>query len=349
MKPRVLVLTTVHWPDDTRIRQRLIGTLSSAFEVVYAAKTPGPSDVTGLDYVGLEGGRLTRNLRAIRLALSGRWDILVIHDPELVACAILARLFRRRPVVFDVHEDVPASAYTRSWVPKPARHPLAVLMRGVLRLAEGLLSITLAEHGYQRLFSKPHPVFANYPNTTGYPEADADHEAPVVYVGDVTIERGADLAVAACSDLGVALRLVGRVRSEAERRLRSQSTLGDDLRLEGLVPNPDALQLIAGSSVGLAPLRDLPNYRDSQPTKILEYLAVGIPVVASDLPGTRELVAGLDAVFLFEPGKADALAEAIAEARTSDVYRRAKEQSASIRTRFRWPSEDVVQFYLSLL
>jgi glycosyltransferase involved in cell wall biosynthesis len=349
MRPTVLVVTAVHWPDDTRIRDRLIRTLASEFDVVYASRAPGPTDKTGLEYVELGGGRLRRNLQAIRVALTTRWDVLVVHDPELLVAAVLARIMRRRPVVFDVHEDLPASAYTRAWIPRPVRRPLAGLLRGLVRAVEPILTITLAEPGYQRLFARPHPTFPNYPDTSHYPEARSAQDGPIVYLGDVTFERGADVAVAACSSLGVPLRLIGRITSETRGRLTERSELGERLTIDGLVPNRVAVNALTEASVGLAPLRDLPNYRHSQPTKILEYLAVGLAVVASDLPGTRELVEGLDAVFLVSPGDPDDLAAGITQARNPDVAEAARAQAPSIRKRFRWPEDAVRDFYRSLI
>jgi glycosyltransferase involved in cell wall biosynthesis len=99
----------------------------------------------------------------------------------------------------------------------------------------------------------------------------------------------------------------------------------------------------------LSPLRDLPNYRHSQPTKVLEYLAVGLPVVASDLPGTRQLVDGLDAVFLVRPGDVSALAGAIDAARTPEMLSAAIEQAPLVRRQFSWPGDEVLDFYRSLL
>lgn len=349
MTPTVLVVTVVHWPDDTRIRERLIRTLSTEFDVVYAARSPGPSDQAGLEYVELRGARIGRNLRAIWLALTRDWDVLVIHDPELVVGGVLARLLRRRPVVFDVHEDGPASAYTRAWVPHPLRGVLSVSMRRLLRLVEPLLTVTLAEPGYQRLFARPHPTFPNYPDTAGYPEAASSGDGPVLYLGDVTYERGVDVAVAACSRLQMSLRLIGRITSETRSRLLEESDLGTLLTIDGLVPNRVAVHALTEGSVGVAPLRDLPNYRNSQPTKILEYLAVGLPVVASDLPGTRDLVEGLDAVFLVPPGDPEAMARAITEARSSEVATAARAQAPTVRSRFRWPADEVREFYRSLV
>lgn len=348
MKPTVLVVTTVHWPDDTRIRERLIRSLADQFEVVYAAKAPGPTDRTGLRYEALDGGRIRRNLAAVWLVLRQRWDVLVIHDPELVGCGLLARLARRRPVVFDVHEDVPATVYTREWVPGWLRRPLAAFSGWVLHLAERFLEITLAEPGYQRLFADSHPSFVNYPDTTGYPEVGGDVAGPVVYLGDVTIERGADVAVAACVSATTPLRMIGRIDAGLRERLLGAAGT-NALLLEGAVPNREAVTLLGSSSVGLAPLRDLPNYRHSQPTKVLEYLAMGLPVVASDLPGTRTLTEGLDAVALVSPGDANELAAAITESRTPERLEQARVQAPLIRARFRWPSDEVVQFYRSLL
>jgi glycosyltransferase involved in cell wall biosynthesis len=349
MKPTVLVVTVVHWPADTRIRERLIRTLSPEFDVVYAARSPGPSDGDGLEYVDLVGNRVRRNLAAIRVALGRDWDVMVVHDPELVVAGVLARMLRRRPVVFDVHEDVPASAHTRAWVPRPIRMPLSLALRGLLRLVEPILTITLAEPGYGRLFARSHPTFPNYPDTTNYPDAATNDDGSVVYLGDVTYERGADVAVEACTNLQLPLRLIGRITSETRSRLAERSGLGDLLTIEGLVPNRVAVNALTGASVGLAPLRDLPNYRNSQPTKILEYLAVGLPVVASDLPGTRELVEDLDAVFLVPPGDAEAMASAITQARSPEVAAAARAQAPAVRSRFQWPAQEVLRFYRSLV
>jgi glycosyltransferase involved in cell wall biosynthesis len=56
------------------------------------------------------------------------------------------------------------------------------------------------------------------------------------------------------------------------------------------MPNPEALDLVEGATAGLCLLRDLPNYRHSVPTKILEYMARGVPVITTPLPEARAIV-----------------------------------------------------------
>ena len=48
--------------------------------------------------------------------------------------------------------------------------------------------------------------------------------------------------------------------------------------------------MLPGALAGLSLLQDLPNYRHSRPTKIVEYMAHGVPVVTTPLPVAVELV-----------------------------------------------------------
>ncbi len=291
---------------------------------------------------------MRRNLSGLRHCLLSEWDVLVVHDPELLPAAMLARLTRRRPVVFDVHENIPATAFTRSWVPDRLRRPLARVLGILLRLAERPLVVTLAEDGYSSLFHGDHVVFPNYPDTSRYPEP-APGDGSVVYLGDVTIERGAGVTVDAANLHGRKVVFVGRVTSELETLLRDKATDPSKLEFTGLLPNPEAIERIRTAGVGIAPLLDSPNYRHSLPTKILEYLAVGLPVVASDLPGTRHLVEELEAVDLVPPNDPRELADPIERSLDPRVREKAAAQARMIRERFRWPGEAVTDFYRYLV
>ncbi len=251
-------------------------------------------------------------------------------------------------MVFDVHENVPATAMTRDWVPDLFRRPLASLVGWVLRAADSVVTVTLAEPGYAALFRSPdHPVFPNYPDTSHYP-SPGPGDGSVVYLGDVTLERGAAEAVAACRSASVPLSFIGRV-TESLRGTLGRGSFGESVSFIGPISNPEAIRLVQTRGVGISPLHDTPNYRHSTPTKILEYLAVGVPVVATDLPGTRDLVAGLDAVTLVKPGDVDDLASGIGRALEPHVRAAAAAQAPMVRDRFRWPAEDVSRFYRSLV
>ena len=48
--------------------------------------------------------------------------------------------------------------------------------------------------------------------------------------------------------------------------------------------------MLMEASAGLAVLHPVQSYVESQPVKIFEYMAAGLPVIASDFPRFRELV-----------------------------------------------------------
>ncbi|MFP3913723.1 MAG: glycosyltransferase [Actinomycetota bacterium] len=345
--PRLLVATSVHHPDDARIRAKLIPTLAREWDVFYGAARPGPSDEGGFTWIPLEGGRLLRTLSLTRLILSRRWDLVALHDPELLPGGIV-RACLGRPTLFDLHENLPAQMRSRDKIPSLLRPFLAMVSALALRLAERVMTITLAESGYRSLFRSSHPVIANYlPDTLPSPQPAAQPPF-LAYLGDVTVHRGAYLALEAAAGAGIGLVMVGRVsppslQSSLQRRA---GELGVDLELTGPLPHQQALARVATARAGLSPLLDIGNYRHSLPTKVPEYLAVGLPVLAADLPGTRRPLDGLEGVTFVEAG--DALRWREAGKDLGDAAGRRKRvvgQIPLVRDRFSWPAEEVLSVY----
>ena len=346
-KPRLLVVTSVHHPDDARIRSKLIPTLAREWEVSYAASEPGPTDRSDHTWLPLSGTRLQRLRQAARLINDEGWDLVALHDPELLIPG-LYRARRGQPTLFDLHENLPAQLLTRERIPSPLRPVASWAARRVLRMAEASMAITLAEPGYATLFAAEHPVIANYlPPTLPDPRPAADPPY-IAYLGDITVVRGAFLAIEAAAGAGQALMMVGRVSPPtlAGPLTRRAEELGVDLRLLGPKPHREALEIVASATAGLSPLSDIGNYRHSLPTKVPEYLALGLPVLASDLPGTRDAVEGFDGVKFVAPGDGAAWMEA-GRALIEDpgLRQRTAAQAGVVRQRFTWPEEEVLSVY----
>ena len=351
MKPRLLVLTTIHDPDDPRVRERTLASLATAFEVDYATREPGPTRQDDLTWLELRGGRIRRWFGALRLMLSGRYDVVSIHDPELIPGALLVRLLRRSRIVVDVHEHLPGQILHKDWVWTPLRRPVAWIAHRLLRLAERFLVVTLAEDGYHVLFRKRHPVFPNYPATGSLPGPAGDG-GYVVYVGVVNEYRGATLMVEAAGAMHepVPLVMVGRVTDDKAAELQGLAErLGVDLTLTGPKPHREAMEIAAAGSAGLALMADVPNNRWSQPTKLWEYLGMGVPLVTTRLLGIEQAMEGLGAVHLVPPHDPTAAAGAIESILADPAMREvARSQAVTIAEGLVWPADDVREFYLGI-
>jgi glycosyltransferase involved in cell wall biosynthesis len=115
--------------------------------------------------------------------------------------------------------------------------------------------------------------------------------------------------------------------------------VADCLEMPGRIAIEAVPAAVAAADVGLAATR-LDSYSQiSLSTKILEYGAMGKPVVATRLP-TVERYFGSDALYLYEPGDLDSLADAILSLVDDPAERRARVERAGARIReLGWPHQ----------
>jgi glycosyltransferase involved in cell wall biosynthesis len=71
--------------------------------------------------------------------------------------------------------------------------------------------------------------------------------------------------------------------------------------------------VVDGSLAGISLLHDQPNYRVSMPTKIMEYMARGVPVVTTSLPAARAIVEKADAGVAVQWGSTAQIADEAAQ------------------------------------
>jgi glycosyltransferase involved in cell wall biosynthesis len=138
-------------------------------------------------------------------------------------------------------------------------------------------------------------VVGNVPSATVFPHPE--HVEPrnaVVYVGDITEARGICAMLEIVRRVpDVRLELIGSIAPALAERVRERAerdgTLGR-ITLTGRLPYEEAWARAAGALAGLSLLSPTPAYRAATPSKLWEYMAAGIPIVASDLPAQRELI-----------------------------------------------------------
>jgi glycosyltransferase involved in cell wall biosynthesis len=135
--------------------------------------------------------------------------------------------------------------------------------------------------------------------------------------GRLSPEKGFSVLVAAAErvvrrdpSVGFVLFGEGKCRDALREQIKAAGLTGSFV-LSGFRPDLDRF-------VPLLDLLVLPSFTEGLPNVVLEAFAAGIPVVASAVGGTPELVADGASGFLVPPGDPDALADRIREALASE-------------------------------
>ncbi|MCS7083047.1 MAG: glycosyltransferase [Bacteroidetes bacterium] len=132
----------------------------------------------------------------------------------------------------------------------------------------------------------------------------------------------------------------GPLRGPLQERVRRLGLSGRVWFLDPVAP-AELLAYTASADVGVSLLEDTClNHRYALPNKLFEYLMAGLPVLASDLPEIRAIVAGFDVGLLVDPRDPEMLREAIERMRTDDAARRRwRERTRAVFDVYRWEFE----------
>lgn len=321
---RVVHLTSAHPAFDVRIFHKEACTLADAgYEVFLVAVHEGRTVRNGVTVEGLSApsGRFRRMLfspiRVLRTARRLRPDVCHIHDPELIPVGLVLKLLGSR-VIYDAHEDLGLQVLNKTWIPRSLRRPASAFARLLERMASRWLdAVVAATPGVAVNFpAERTTVVANYPKLAEFSGHGPDYherEAVVAYVGGVTLTRGAIEMIEAIELVPDALhaRLViaGRLQLDVDETPFPPAT--DRVEYRGVIDRDGVQRLLSSARVGLVVLHPIPSYLESYPVKLFEYMAAGLPVVASDFPLWKSIVSGAGCGLVVDPLDVKAVAAAI--------------------------------------
>lgn len=256
-------------------------------------------------------------------------EMIHVHDPELIPLAILWKLSNQRPAVFDAHEDLAKQVAGKTYIPLRLRPMVARFTRLIERAADRFLSGVVAATPSiaQNFRHAPVVLVQNFPWTRDFPEPVDDRTGQPLtfcYVGGVSKERGGLEMVSLVGDSPASPRLIvaGAITPDVLRAIKADKTGRIDYR--GILRAGDIPDLIRESTAGLVLLHPMPNYLESQPTKIFEYMAAGKPYIASDFAAWRNLLGKYDCGYFVDPFDRDALVEIVEQIAANPAEAREK-------------------------
>lgn len=315
-------------------------------EVEIVAPADGPVDVPGFVPVGrsvpIPDNRSVQRValspgaiaRCVRIARSARYDLIHLHEPMIPWTCFSILVTARAPLVgtFHMYADSPRW-YT-------VFGPLA--RRALARLAARIAVSEAARRHVERVCPGRYVVI---PNGVDVPPrrtpAEKGSRARIVFVGRPERRKGLPVLLEAFSRLSgePELELVGVDPSDvpALPRVTALGRVTEEEKLRRLA----AADLLCAPSLG----------GESFGVVLVEGMAAGLPVVASDIPGYRDLVRPSWGR-LVPPGDPGALATALGELLRDETLRaRMGEAARREALRYDWPrvAERILAVYADAL
>lgn len=357
-KRRIVHVTAVHTAIDIRIFQKECRSLvQRGYDVHLLAPDVPAASVDGVAMVGLRRytSRFVRMslgaFRAFRAARRLHADLYHFHDPELLPWGQLLRLMGRK-VVFDMHEHLPGAILNKGWLPRLLRRPIALAVIVLEWMLLTGMPVIFAEDSYVKHYSRSRKsaVVLNMPllDELKAVRPVIQPGPTIAYFGAVSPLRGTLVlldAVKILMDQGipVGLELIGPVPDDHRREIgdRVRTYRLERVNVRGYMEAHRGWEIVAGCTLGTALLAPIANYKESYPTKIFEYMCLGLPVLASDFPLYRTIVEDLHCGYCIDPQDPRRVAQAIKQLLDDPALARMLGENGrvAVNARFNWVNE----------
>lgn len=313
MKSSVHVLTSAHRVDDVRIFHKQVRTLAKICpDIKIFGRAPIAESLAFKSFEIIDSQQKSRSLRSflfffryLSFFISEKPKIVHIHDPELIPFFVFLRLFSKFKLVIDFHEHIEADIKTKSGIGLYKKNIALLIFKISLKCSRELADLFVfasseiaAEIGPSRCRSI---VVRNFPTQSlpVYENANT-YSDNAVYIGRISLDRGYNEMIDLSKKIGIKVRMIGTPDDALVERIKNEPAV------EWISQQPYSLMpsLVKDSRFAFCFLQDTGPYRFAIPTKLLEYLSWGLPVVCSDLPKQGEIIRASGAGIIL-PNKLD--------------------------------------------
>lgn len=326
-KIKVCHFSSVHKDNDIRVFAKECLTLADAGYDITLIACDGhqTSETINLIKIKEEGGRFKRIfLRAydvFRMALNVKADIYHFHDPELLPYGLIIKMTTHAKVIYDSHECYPEDLQNKEWLPKYLRMPVAKIYKFIEDVGAKKFDTVVAATPYinkrfERVAKKIVTV-NNYPRLhefgSGLNENPGIKRDGICYVGAISAIRGILPFLDSLDkvDSAVKVYVAGTFATEHIKRQVFAHSSWARVEYFGQVNRAEIKNIYEKSFAGIVNFLRAPNHEFSQPNKLFEYMAAGIPVIASDFQLWKEIIEPTSCGITVMPDSASQIACAI--------------------------------------
>jgi len=325
------MLTTTHRPNDGRIFEKEAKSLAKEHMVSIIAPSDagGAGEVEGVRFVTVSKPSSTllhpvTIWRAFRACWGEECDVIHCHEPDALLVALLLKVLKGRKVIYDIHEHWPSE------IPFDLGLPNAAILSGILESLISPVELLLARFADARIAvsesvaerfrgngAKP-VIISNYSVADPVlPAPQVKDGCNVVYMaGNMQMFHGIRECIQALSRVrvrfpGASLTLVGNVRADIGA-IAAGMNPRPEITMTGYLPYREMYETLRTGSIALLAFQ--PDYYNTYivlPNKLFDYMLLGLPVIASDLPEIRMVVNRADCGILVDPSSVSDIADAI--------------------------------------
>lgn len=299
------------------------------------------------------GGRLSRMTRTVirvfKKARELNADVYHLHDPELMLAGLILKKMGKT-VIFDSHEDFPKQILSKPYLNRPLKLILSktydILEKSLCPKFDAIIAATPLIRDKFLNINKNSVDINNFPllnelkNTADWKKKENE----VSYVGSIAKVRGIKEIIKGMSfTCGVRLNLAGEFTDETFREDVKAQKAWPKVNELGFLDRDQIKILLAHSRAGLVTLQPVKNYIDALPVKMFEYMAAGIPVIASDFPLWREIVLGNQCGICINPKDPKDIGEAIQYLidHPDEAEKLGKNGRLAVEKKYNWSSEEL--------
>lgn len=323
-KIKVAQLTSAHKDGDIRIFHKECVSLAEAgYDVTHIVPNTEDRIVKGVKIISVQSDVKSRFSRmkdtvaeVYKKALEIDADIYHIHDPELLRIAL--KLKRKgKKVIYDSHEDTPRQILSKAYLNKFVRKFVSIAFETYENfVCKRLTAIVTATPFIKERFIK---INKNCINVSNFPltQEIIKTEIPsknglnnVCYIGGITLVRGIEQMIIAAEKSDINLLIAGQWSEEIRSKMIKLKGW-DNVEELGYCSREELLTVKNRSIAGIVVLLPAPNHTDSYPIKMFEYMAAGLPIICSNFPLWKSIVATNNCGVCVNPEDPTSIAEAI--------------------------------------